>query len=188
MLRRRFFKLLQFVKGHRKRFAAGVIFAFLALLVMILSGLLGRMLAIVGLFILAVLPTLYKRYIRVSIGAELILFCTVLVGVNFGAAAGAVFGALAVMASDLLNRMVGPWSPFQFLGMAAGGLLAGVLGKSLHIVATGLAVFIVVELIRQGPQLVLGDQREKALSAFYTATHLAFNLWLFMIVAPFLGL
>ena len=63
-------------------------------------------------------------------GAELIFFLLLLAGRVFWPAFGFVLGAVTLFASALLTAGVGPWLPFQMLGAAWVGMLAGLLPRA----------------------------------------------------------
>ncbi|HSR25399.1 MAG TPA: ECF transporter S component [Candidatus Eisenbacteria bacterium] len=60
-------------------------------------------------------------------GAELVFFLMLLAGRVLGPAFGFVLGATTLFASALLTAGVGPWLPFQMMGAAWVGMLAGLL-------------------------------------------------------------
>ncbi|WP_020573307.1 ECF transporter S component [Actinopolymorpha alba] len=63
-------------------------------------------------------------------GFEPTLFLLVLAGRVFGAGFGFALGAIVIFASALVTGGVGPWMPFQMVGLAWVGLLAGVLPRA----------------------------------------------------------
>jgi energy-coupling factor transport system substrate-specific component len=81
--------------------------------------------------LLAVLATLtgMLRLLDLPGGGSGLFFLAILAGVAFGARFGALLGLAAMATSALLTGGVGPWLPFQMLGLAwmAGG--AGLLGR-----------------------------------------------------------
>ena len=60
-------------------------------------------------------------------GLETVFFLLVLAGRVFGAGFGFVLGATTLFGSALITGGVGPWLPYQMLGAALVGLLAGLL-------------------------------------------------------------
>ncbi|MGW5363527.1 ECF transporter S component [Actinopolymorpha pittospori] len=63
-------------------------------------------------------------------GFDPAFFLLVLAGRVFGPGFGFALGGVILVASALLTGGVGPWMPFQMLGMAWVGLLAGVLPRA----------------------------------------------------------
>ncbi len=62
-------------------------------------------------------------------GFEPTLFLVVLSGRVFGAGFGFALGAVMILASALVTGGVGPWMPFQMVGLAWVGLVAGLLPR-----------------------------------------------------------
>ncbi|MCW2754732.1 MAG: transporter component [Marmoricola sp.] len=60
-------------------------------------------------------------------GLETVFFLIVLAGRVFGAGFGFVLGATTLFGSALITGGVGPWLPYQMIGAALVGLLAGLL-------------------------------------------------------------
>ncbi len=180
-------RLIGLYAEHKKRIIAGAIAVFSLALALAALGVLSNLLILILLMSIAVLPTIYKRWIRIGIGIELMLFATVIAGLKYGVFTGITFGALAMILSDSVNGLIGEWTLLNAAAMAAGGATAAMFGSG-NILLTGLVSFFVVEAIRQIPPIIIGGNREKLLSVFYTAVHLMFNLWLFSAIAPLLGL
>ena len=63
-------------------------------------------------------------------GFEPTLFLVVLAARVFGAGFGFALGTIVILASALVTGGVGPWMPFQMLGLAWVGLLAGWLPRA----------------------------------------------------------
>ena len=89
--------------------------------------------------LLAVLATLtgMLRLLDLPGGGSGLFFLAVLAGVAFGPRFGVLLGLAAMATSALLTGGVGPWLPFQMLGLAwmAGG--AGLLGRLTAAAAPG---------------------------------------------------
>jgi energy-coupling factor transport system substrate-specific component len=62
-------------------------------------------------------------------GIEIVFFILVLAGRVFGAGFGFALGCISLFASALLTGGVGPWMPYQMLGCAWIGMLAGLLPR-----------------------------------------------------------
>lgn len=76
-------------------------------------------------------------------GFEPTFFLVVLAGRVFGAGFGFALGAVTIVASALVTGGVGPWMPFQLLGLAWTGLFAGLLpaasGRAERLLLAGYA-------------------------------------------------
>ncbi|MBI2574526.1 hypothetical protein HYV82_01435 [Candidatus Woesearchaeota archaeon] len=154
---------------------------------MALFGILLKSIMLLVLMAVAVLPTLYKRWIKVDMGIEFIVFAIVLVGINYGRVTGAIFGAAAMLASDVITKDIGPWTLLNMAAMAAGGIIAGIMGNA-NLLLTGLVTVVAVDAIRKTPPILLGGGKEKFESLINTPIHLLLNLWLFMMLSKVFGL
>ena len=92
------------------------------------GGLDAKAVALLG--VLAAVGAVLRPLGGGATGAELIFFLLLLAGRVFGAAFGFVLGAVTLFASALLTAGVGPWLPFQMLGAAWVGMLAGLLPRA----------------------------------------------------------
>ena len=92
------------------------------------GGLDAKAVALIG--VLAAVGAILRPLGGGATGAELIFFLLLIAGRVFGAAFGFVLGAVTLFASALLTAGVGPWLPFQMLGAAWVGLLAGLLPRA----------------------------------------------------------
>ncbi len=72
------------------------------------------------------------RLLPSIMGASPMFFLVIVVGWVFGARRGFLFGALSMLLSALLTGGVGPWLPYQMLGMGWVGLGAGLLPGRPH--------------------------------------------------------
>jgi energy-coupling factor transport system substrate-specific component len=95
--------------------------------------------------LLAVLAALtgLLRLLDLPGGGSGLFFLAVLAGVAFGPRFGVLLGLAAMATSALLTGGVGPWLPFQMLGLAwmAGG--AGLLGRSTRLLPPWLEVGLI---------------------------------------------
>ncbi len=141
---------------------------------------------LIAFFAVAVIPNIYKRWVRVNIGVEFMVFATVMVGKDYGAMTGFAFGALTLLVSDVMVRSIGEWSLLNAAAIGTSGIIADVL-RSHNIVLAGMAAVLATETIRQFFPIVIGTPREKINSITATLIHLMLNLWLFSKIAPLLS-
>jgi energy-coupling factor transport system substrate-specific component len=92
------------------------------------GGLDAKAVALLG--VLAAIGAVLRPLGGGATGAELIFFLLLIAGRVFGPAFGFLLGAVTLFASALLTAGVGPWLPFQMLGAAWVGLLAGLLPRA----------------------------------------------------------
>nr|WP_238362961.1 ECF transporter S component [Actinopolymorpha pittospori] len=83
--------------------------------------------AVAMLGVLAAAGTALRALSPGTGGLEPTLFLVVVAGRVFGAGFGYALGTTVILASSLVTAGVGPWMPFQMVGLAWVGLLAGLL-------------------------------------------------------------
>jgi len=83
--------------------------------------------AVAMLGVLAAAGTALRALSPGTGGFEPTFFLVVLAGRVFGAGFGFALGAVTILASALATGGVGPWMPYQMLGLAWAGALAGLL-------------------------------------------------------------
>lgn len=118
------------LSGH----AADAPYLFLLLLPLVVAVVLAELTeggmdakAVAMLGMLAAVGTALRALSPATGGFEPTFFVVLLGGRVFGAGFGFALGSLVIVASGLLTGGVGPWLPFQMLGLAWVGLFAGLL-------------------------------------------------------------
>lgn len=143
------------------------------------------------LFLAAVFSTFYKRIVRVPPAFELISITTVAVGITHGAWAGALFGATAAFVAEILNGAIDPFIIGYVSGRAVMGALAGILPlmfPNFGIVAAGMLLLAVFNVIAQSLYLLQGDVEARMKTVVYVALNFAVNWWLFLVLGkPLIG-
>ena len=165
--------------SHKYGIIIGAASVFVLLLALSLTGALGTVTTLFVLMAVAVLPSHYQKYTRVEIGLEFIVFATVLAGIKYGFTAGFFFGMIAKLLSDVMNGLIGEWTPLNAVAMGLGGIVAAAIGQSTHILITGMLALIVVEAVRKIPVALTAGNEIRTLLIFNTSVHLLFSLWLF---------
>ncbi len=163
---------------YKQRILATASIVFATALLLALLGYLKNTIVLIVLLMVAVLPTIYKRWLRVSIGIEFMVFATVIAGFAYGWKTGFVFGAGAMLVSDVVNRTIGEWTPWNMAGVGLCGFIAGYF-SSLGLVAVGIIATISSEIFRQLPSFLVSDISIRIKNIAIAAIHVAFNLWLF---------
>ena len=98
--------------------------------------------------IIAVLSTVYKRFIRVPPAVELVTFSTVMVGISHGPITGAVFGAVVTLAAEVFNSGVDAFIIGYIPARAVVGAVSSFF-PGANIVYLGLSMSIIYNLISQ---------------------------------------
>ncbi|MBI2145446.1 hypothetical protein HYU18_03940 [Candidatus Woesearchaeota archaeon] len=144
------------------------------------------------LFLVAAFSTFYKRIIRVPPAFELITLTTVAVGMTHGPWAGAIFGATTALAAEVINGAIDAFIIGYLLGRIVMGALAGIAAAifpSAGILAIGLALLVLFNIIAQSLYLLQGDPEAKMKTLFYVVLNLATNWLLFSLFGnPLLSL
>lgn len=134
------------------------------------------------LFLAAIFSTFYKRIVRVPPAVELISLATVAVGMTHGPWVGAIFGATAALAAEIINSGIDAFIIGYVFGRAIMGALAGIAAAafpSAPIVAVGMFLLILFNIIAQSLYLVQGDPEAKIKTAVYVFLNLLTNWLLF---------
>ena len=181
-------RFLRWALHFEAHFIASALIIVAVLIGVVLISDLRKLIFILILMILAVAPTIYKRWIPIAIGIEFMAFSTILTGIYYGSTAGFLFGATAVILSDIFAATIGEWTFLGAFGMGFGGAVAGLIGHHSNIFITGLVSLISIELIRQIPPYIFGEGEQRMMSVAYTIIHVCFTLWLFSLVSPWLGI
>ncbi|MBI2141847.1 hypothetical protein HYU16_05530 [Candidatus Woesearchaeota archaeon] len=144
------------------------------------------------LFLMAAFSTFYKRIVRVPPAFELISLTTVAIGMTHGPWAGAIFGATAALAAEIINSGIDAFIIGYVFGRAVMGALAGVLAATslaTNLVLFGMALTILFNLMAQSLYLLQGDPEAKVKTIIYVVLNLSINWLLFtMFGSPLLSL
>ncbi len=176
-------QILKNINQNRHKFLAILASAILLISAMAYFRILIPTIILVSFFAIAVLPNIYKRWIRVNIGIEFMVFATVMVGREYGAPIGFAFGALTLLFSDIMVKSIGEWSLLNAAAIGTGGIIASMM-RSSSILIAGMTAVLATEAIRQFFPIIIGSPREKINSIIATSIHIMLNLWLFTKIAP----
>ncbi|MBI2143897.1 hypothetical protein HYU17_01970 [Candidatus Woesearchaeota archaeon] len=125
------------------------------------------------LALIAVLSTIYKRYMRVPPAVELVTFSTVLAGVAYGPLVGALFGAVVTVAAEVLNSGIDAFIIGYIPARAVVGFTAAFF-PGVNIVTLGLLMSLLYNAVAQ------------PLYAFQSDAELRFKLFAFVLInVPF---
>ncbi|MFH1182321.1 MAG: hypothetical protein V1702_05150 [Candidatus Woesearchaeota archaeon] len=137
--------------------------------------------AIAFFIIIGAASLLYNRFIKVSLGFELIMLVTVLAGFLYGIPAALITGVTAMFLAFLVTGHFTQGSIVSFIGIAAVSLLIPFF-KGMGITTAGIILTVVYDAIIAAGYLALGSRIER--TALFVATHILFNIWVFMVLAP----
>lgn len=141
-----------------------------------------KMILVMAVFmLLGVLSLIYNRWIKTSLGVELIMLGTVISAVEYGFFSGIVVGFVALFFAEILTDRLTYSTFVSFLGIAAVSLAAPLL--DVGITWTGIAMTLLYDAIITPGYLIMGSSPWRTLT--FVATHILFNAWIFVFIAPF---
>ncbi|MBI2145611.1 hypothetical protein HYU18_04810 [Candidatus Woesearchaeota archaeon] len=137
-----------------------------------------------GIFIaLAAMSMLYNKWIKLSIGVELIMLGLVITSVAFGRLPGLVVGIVGLFLAEVISERFTYSTFVSFIGVCVVALIApNVFNQAGSITSTGIIVTVVYDAIIIPGYLLLGSSFGR--SAFFVVTHIFFNIWVFTFLAP----
>ncbi|MBS3132728.1 hypothetical protein J4470_01185 [Candidatus Woesearchaeota archaeon] len=144
-----------------------------------------------GVFVVGVLAvagsysTIYKRSIRIPSAVELVTLGTVVTSISYGPFAGAVFGIIVTLASEIISSAV---DVFTFLYMFARGVIgvAAFYMASTNIVLLGVLMVLLFNAICQPIYLLPGDIETKMKGLYFFVINIIFNFIAFFLLGGFL--
>lgn len=153
----------------------------LGITISLLFSFVKPMIAIVCFIIIGGSSLLYNRFIKVSLGFELIMLATVLAGFLYGIGAALITGIAAMVLAFLITGHFTQGSAISFIGIIIVALLIPFF-RGMGITSAGIMLTVVYDAIIASGYLALGSRIER--TAIFVATHIAFNVWVFMAIAP----
>ena len=146
-----------------------------------------KLLAVMVFFItLASVSMLYNRWIKVSVGVELIMLGLVITSIAFGRLPGLIVGIVGLFLAEIISERFTYSTFVSFIGIAVVAVIAPNVFHWMNgsITAAGILLTIIYDVIIIPGYLLLGSNIGR--SAFFTVTHIAFNIWAFSFIAPLL--
>lgn len=140
-----------------------------------------------GLFLVALFTSigagslLYNRFIRISLGVELISLGVVIIGRLYGPVPAMAVGFSALFAAELLTGALQHKTIVSFIGILIMGFSTQFF-TGWGITAAGIVLVVVYDAIIIPGYLVLGSNPLRSFA--FLATHIAFNVWVFTSIAP----
>lgn len=139
-------------------------------------------LAVLGL--IAVLSTIYKRFMRVPPAVEMVTFSTVMVGLAYGPVAGAVFGAVATLAAEVFNSGIDAF----IIGYIPARAIVGAVSAffpGANIVMLGLWMSILYNLVAQPLYAIQSDAELRMKLLMFVIVNISSNFIIFSMLGPF---
>ncbi len=167
--------------GHKKRYAILTALALFSGLV--LMYIYFRELVVITFFIVLGAASLqYNRFIKTSLGIELITLGLVISGKLYGPVAALIVGFVGLFFGELLTGSLQHKTIISFIAIAIISLLTGAF-SSMSITAMGIWLIVIYDLIIIPGYLIMGSNPLR--TAVFAITHLAFSAWVFTTIAPF---
>ena len=144
-----------------------------------------------GVFVVGILAvlgsysTIYKRSIKIPSAIELVTLGTVITSISYGPVAGAVFGVIITLASEIISSAI---DIFTFVYMFARGVI-GVVAFYLaatNIVLLGILMVLLFNVICQPIYLLPGDIEIKIKGLYFFVINMIFNFIAFFLLGSFL--
>lgn len=126
---------------------------------------------------------LYNRFIRTSLGFELITLGTVMTGLLYGPVSAVIVGFTSLLLAELFNGSLQHKTLVSFIGIIVIGFATAIFQDST-ITTAGIALTIIYDLIIVPGYMILGSNPIR--TGLFLVTHLVFNIWLFTTIAPFI--
>lgn len=126
---------------------------------------------------------IYNREIKLSVGIELVMLATVLCSVAYGALTGAVVGFVTLLFAELIGGRINEKTVISLVGIIIAGLAANSFG-SLGITAAGIITTIIYDAIIIPIYLIVGSSPARTM--LFLATHIIWNITIFLRIAPFI--
>ena len=139
-------------------------------------------LLVMGAFIfLGVASLMYNRWVKVSLGVELIMLGVVITGMLYGWPAALAVGFTSLFFSEVLTNRFTHSTFVSFIGMFVVAIVAPQFeGRDVRWVGIGMT--LLYDAIILPGYLLLGSSPGRSL--LFLATHILFNFWIFWTVAP----
>lgn len=168
----------EFVAKHKIESLMSVL---VLLIILYFWSTVGMLLTMAVFIIVGALSMIYQRFLRISLGIELIMLGMVVIGFLHGPLAAFIVGSVAFFISMLLNEHLMHASIVSFLGI---GVVSALLPafEGLGITTAGIILTVIYDAIIGPGYLMLGSNPGKV--GLFVSTHLLFNLWAFTVLAP----
>ncbi len=166
--------------AFEKRFPI-IVLILLGIAALLLSRVLKELFLIAAFIGLGGFSMFYNRFIRTSLGFELITLGVVITGLLYGPAIAVFVGFFSLLLAELITGSLQHKTIVSFVGIITIGILTQ-LFKNTPITTAGIAITLIYDLIIVPGYLLLGSNPLR--TGLFLVTHLAFNFWVFTTIAP----
>ncbi len=139
-------------------------------------------LAVMAAFIAAgTFSMIYNRWIKVSLGFELIMLGMVLTTLAYGRVAGLLVGVVSLFLAEVITERFTHSTFISFIAVFVVVMVAPFF-SSMSIVWIGIWMTLLYDAIIVPGYILLGSSIWRSL--LFSLTHIVFNAWVFAIIAP----
>ncbi len=160
-----------------------VVLAIATFVILLLFRSFVEMLVVMAFFIfLGVMSMMYNRWVKVSLGFELIMLGTVITGLVYGRVPALVVGAVALFFSEVITDRFTYSTFVSFIGISAVAM-AVPLVAGISVAWAGIWMTLLYDAIIGPGYVLMGSSPWRTL--LFVVTHIMFNIWVFAFIAPF---
>ena len=143
-----------------------------------------KLLAVMAFFIaLGAFSMVYNRWIKVSVGVELVMLGLVITSIAFGRLPGLIVGMVGLFLAEVISERFTYSTFVSFIGTAVIAVIApNIFHQTNSITSAGVILTVIYDAIIIPGYLLLGSNPGR--SAFFVVTHIIFNIWAFSFIAP----
>lgn len=140
------------------------------------------MVVVMATFILVgVVSMMYNRWIKISVGVELIMLGMVITAVVYGSIPGMIVGFAALFFAEVITDRFTYSTFVSFIGIFAVTIVTPRLDFSITWI--GILMTLLYDVIIAPGYLLMGSSPWR--TALFVVTHIIFNIWAFIFIAPF---
>ena len=154
------------------------------LIILMFRSFIKDAIVISALSLIAVFSTFYKRFMRAPPAVELVTFSTVMIGISYGPVAGAIFGAVATLAAEILNSGVDAF----IIGYIPARAIIGAVSAffpATNIVMLGLSMSVLYNALAQPLYAFQGDAELRMKLFAFVVVNVPFNFLAFSVLGLF---
>ncbi len=164
----------------KKRFSIALVIA--AVVVLFFFRNFVEMLVVMAFFTaLGIASMAYNRWIKISLGVELILLGTVIVGLVYGKFPALIVGVVSLFFAEVISDRFTYSTFVSFAGIFAVSMVTPML-HGMGITSVGIWMTVLYDAIIGPGYVLMGSSSWRTL--LFVVTHILFNIWVFVFMAP----
>jgi hypothetical protein len=160
----------------------GIASAIIGLVLLFLFRDVIQMLVVMAAFIiLGVASLIYNRWIKLSLGFELIMLGIVVTGMAYGRWQAFVVGFIALFFAEVITNRFTYSTFISFIGIFIVSMTIP-LFQNTGVTWVGICMTLIYDAIIGPGYILMGSSPWRTL--LFVATHAIFNIWVFIFIAP----